>query len=171
MGGSAARGSVVCTKCHKGVSKDSRHDRRNQAFSLPARSLASRNREPFLCLRHRPLYLQEDDRPFLQGHLRLPLNERQIRNNAPICVVDVVVVVGVAIVVDVARVVLVIVVGRAQPPPAAIAFCNGSLTCLGSAQVSYLSASLGHVTRRHLLPFLVAGNPLAQEHEALRLEL
>lgn len=44
-------------------------------------------------------------------------------------------------------------------------------TCLGSAQVSYLSASLGHITRRHLIPLLVAGNPLAQEHEALRLEL
>ena len=49
-------------------------------------------------------------------------------------------------------------------------FCNTSLVCLSSAQTSYLSVSLWHITWRHLIPFIIAGNPLSQKHIAFCLQ-
>ena len=74
--------------------------------------------------------------------------KRQIGHNATILIVDiVVVVVGVAIIVDIARVVTIIIVRRAQPPPTAVAVFNFFLSVIFTGlQSAYLSVLLRHVT-------------------------
>ena len=71
----------------------------------------------------------------------------QIRHNTHIIVIHVVVVVRIAIIVDVARVVTIIIVRRAQPPPTAVAVFNFFLSVIFTGlQSAYLSVLLRHVT-------------------------
>ena len=95
----------------------------------------------------------------------------QSRNNAPISDADIVVVIGVATVVDDARIVLAAVVGRAQPPPAATAFC-GALVCPGGLGVVRGDTDAGAVRSELVIcgeavP-TVGGLLLAQQEDLVR---